>query len=159
MPRVVDLTGKRFGRLTVTGDSGKRTKKGEVVWKCLCDCGTYAYVPANNLRNKTKSCGCKRKALARIRMNENKKDAVFNKKQLEACGVHDSTMECMLNSNPTKNNTTGVRGVYINPKTHKFVAHITYSGNHYYLGTFDTLELAKFARKEAEKKIWGKDLE
>lgn len=59
-----DLTGMRFGKLTVVEDSGKRTKNGTVVWKCVCDCGNTAFVSANNLKSKghpTISCGCERK--------------------------------------------------------------------------------------------------
>ena len=59
-----DLTGMRFGKLTVIEDSGKRTKNGTVIWKCLCDCGNVSLVAANNLKSKTHptiSCGCERK--------------------------------------------------------------------------------------------------
>lgn len=64
-----DLTGKRFGKLTVTGYSHKENKKyrsgcWEAVyyWKCKCDCGNIVIVRANNLKTgNTKSCGCYRK--------------------------------------------------------------------------------------------------
>ena len=35
MAVVKDMQGLVFGRLTVTGDSGFRTKSGEVLWDCL----------------------------------------------------------------------------------------------------------------------------
>ena len=72
-------------------------------------------------------------------------------------GVHDGTADCMLNQKPYKVNTTGVRGVYM--QKGKFRAQIQYKGKKYHIGLFDTLEEAKEARKIAEKKIWGKDLE
>jgi hypothetical protein len=52
-----DLTGKRFGRLTVLEKSGH---SGELVtWKCICECGNIAYVTGKNLNiGSTKSCGC-----------------------------------------------------------------------------------------------------
>lgn len=159
MPNIVDITGKKFGKLVVIEASDKRTNKGEVYWKCLCECGKYTYVPANNLKHKTSSCGCEKKVLARIRMNENKKNPAFIEKQLKACGVHDNTMQCRLNDTPPLNNTSGVRGISLNRKTNKFIAYINYKGRHYHIGSFDTLELAKEARKIAEKEIWGKDLE
>lgn len=53
-----DLTGQRFGRLTVICDSGKR-KRSFVVWRCVCDCGNIAEVKTDSLKSgNTKSCGC-----------------------------------------------------------------------------------------------------
>lgn len=58
---VKDLTGQRFGRLTVIRDRGQRKNKA-VVWKCRCDCGNVAYVRAGCLKSgNTVSCGCKRR--------------------------------------------------------------------------------------------------
>lgn len=54
-----DLTNQRFGRLTVLGDVGKRTKNGKVLWHCLCECGTATFVRADHLKNgSVVSCGC-----------------------------------------------------------------------------------------------------
>ena len=57
MGAFIDLTGKKFGRLTVVE---KLYKKGnEWYWKCQCDCGNFCEVRGVNLRtNRTKSCGC-----------------------------------------------------------------------------------------------------
>lgn len=54
-----DLTGQRFGHLTVLEKTDQRYY-GYVVWKCKCDCGNITYVPMHNLSyNKgIKSCGC-----------------------------------------------------------------------------------------------------
>lgn len=55
-----DLTGMRFGLLTVVESTDKRASNGSVVWKCICDCGNYAEVPINHLtRGHTISCGCR----------------------------------------------------------------------------------------------------
>jgi len=57
MAGLIDLTGQRFGRLTVT----ERTvsQNGTAMWLCMCDCGNDAVVSAHNLRRGvTKSCGC-----------------------------------------------------------------------------------------------------
>ena len=54
----IDLTGQRFGRLTVIERAGL-TSIGGYRWKCQCDCGNISYPPASSLRNgKTRSCGC-----------------------------------------------------------------------------------------------------
>lgn len=58
MPKVIDLTGKRFGNLTVIEMAG-RTKRGEITWRCQCDCGNEKNVVGGSLKNGyTKSCGC-----------------------------------------------------------------------------------------------------
>ena len=59
MPKKIDLTGQRFGRLLVLYECG-RAKNGDVLWKCRCDCGNECVVDGCNLRrgNHTSSCGC-----------------------------------------------------------------------------------------------------
>lgn len=53
-----DLTGRRFGRLTVIAETDER-RKGSVVWLCKCDCGTVKKVSAQGLKcGRTLSCGC-----------------------------------------------------------------------------------------------------
>ena len=53
-----DLTGKRFGKLTVTGRVG-RNAKGKSMWRCLCDCGNEHITTGSSIQNGgTKSCGC-----------------------------------------------------------------------------------------------------
>jgi hypothetical protein len=59
-PRIIDLTGERFGRLLVLGLDDNPGRK-EVHWSCLCDCGTTKSVSRSNLRSgSTVSCGCYR---------------------------------------------------------------------------------------------------
>ena len=54
-----DLTGQRFGRLTVTGSAGKIG--GRQYWNCVCDCGKEKAVEGRHLKSgHTKSCGCYR---------------------------------------------------------------------------------------------------
>ena len=63
------LTSQFFGRLTVLGDVGKRTKNGKVLWHCLCECGTVTFVRTDHLKNGSiTSCGC---------LNEEKKRERF----------------------------------------------------------------------------------
>lgn len=58
MPSLIDLTGQRFGRLTVIRENG-RNSSGKVLWKCLCDCGNEKITHTGNLRNgQAMSCGC-----------------------------------------------------------------------------------------------------
>jgi hypothetical protein len=60
MGRLVDLTGVRFGRLTVVGRC-ESNKSRHISWDCVCDCGSGVTVFGDNLnRGHTKSCGCLR---------------------------------------------------------------------------------------------------
>ncbi len=59
MGRAKDLTGQRFGKLTVQYATEKRADQGSVVWQCLCACGNECEVTARRLlRGKVRSCGC-----------------------------------------------------------------------------------------------------
>lgn len=55
--KLIDLTGRKFGRLTVlcrVPSVNKRTK-----WKCVCECGNEIEVESYNLKTgHTNSCGC-----------------------------------------------------------------------------------------------------
>lgn len=58
MSRCIDLTGKKFGRLTCLQEAG-RDKQGKVVWLCKCDCGAEVVKRGDCLTNgQTTSCGC-----------------------------------------------------------------------------------------------------
>lgn len=63
--RLIDLTGQRFGRLTVIKRTGSyEDDSGHTIptWLCVCDCGNGVVVLGNCLRSgNTKSCGCLRK--------------------------------------------------------------------------------------------------
>lgn len=57
MGAFIDLTGQKFGKLTVI----KRVdNKGEkVAWQCICDCGKHTIVTGTALKSgNSKSCGC-----------------------------------------------------------------------------------------------------
>lgn len=55
MPKFIDRTGKRFGRLTVVGVVQPYCKTNK--WQCICDCGKVKEIHVSNFCN-TKSCGC-----------------------------------------------------------------------------------------------------
>lgn len=57
-PRVRDLTGMTFGRLTAVEPTELRAGTG-MVWRCVCACGTERFVPCGRLTSgNTASCGC-----------------------------------------------------------------------------------------------------
>ena len=56
----IDLTGKVFGKLTVTKNVGS-TSHGQRLWECLCDCGKTTIATTSTLQAKDggkRSCGC-----------------------------------------------------------------------------------------------------
>lgn len=62
MSRVHNLTGKRFGKLTVVKEASKSLSK-QIRWECVCDCGKTSKVDTMNLvTGHTRSCGCLRSA-------------------------------------------------------------------------------------------------
>lgn len=55
--KIIDLTGRRFGKLEVLEYVGR--KRGHSWWKCKCDCGNESIVRYQCLiTGGTKSCGC-----------------------------------------------------------------------------------------------------
>lgn len=58
MGKLIDLTGQRFGRLTVIERAGS-DNFGEATWICKCDCGVKKEIRGKDLRSgHTRSCGC-----------------------------------------------------------------------------------------------------
>lgn len=58
MSELIDLTGKRFGKLIVVCRV-QNNKHNQPQWKCVCDCGNETVVVGQKLRKGiTKSCGC-----------------------------------------------------------------------------------------------------
>jgi hypothetical protein len=53
-----DLTGQRFGKLTVIKKHGHNAKGNRITWECKCDCGNTAIVVGIYLGRRTNSCGC-----------------------------------------------------------------------------------------------------
>lgn len=64
---LTDLTGSCFGRWTVLEYAG-RSKRGEVQYKCRCDCGTERVLRRTSLTSgNSKSCGCLSRDVAKER--------------------------------------------------------------------------------------------
>lgn len=74
MGKFIDLTGQKFGRLTVI----KRLLNNKyhcAMWECKCDCDNIVKISSNSLRSKnTKSCGCLQKERAKQTGFKNKRN-------------------------------------------------------------------------------------
>lgn len=58
MAKLIDLSGKRFGRLTVI-ERGENSKTGQAYWWCFCDCGEVKQFRGTHLTSgRSTSCGC-----------------------------------------------------------------------------------------------------
>ena len=59
----LNLTGKKFGLLTVLEPAENKGKQTN--WLCECDCGNKKSIATTNLRRgDTKSCGCSQSKLS-----------------------------------------------------------------------------------------------
>ena len=59
MADVIDMTGQRFGKLTVVKRHGSACNRA--TWECVCDCGDTRIVSGKYLRNGSAiDCGCSR---------------------------------------------------------------------------------------------------
>lgn len=138
-PPLKDFVGKRFGDLTVVSYAGKKT--GCHVWHCRCVCGNETDVRQSNLQiGHTTSCGC--------RCGVGNMPAEYGTK---VCQIRKMTIP--------SNNRSGVRGVYWDKRTKKWLAQITFQGKKMHIGSYYTIEEAAAARKDAEEKNFGKFLE
>jgi hypothetical protein len=97
--KLIDRTGMRFGRLIVKSDSNERSKRGSVLWFCVCDCGgSTKTIFANLNHGKTKSCGCLAKELSGQRAKK-----LFSKPDV-ICKVDD----CINNTRKGANGYCGM---------------------------------------------------
>lgn len=136
----VDITGRRFNRLTALYPTEKRDAKGFVIWHCRCDCGNETDISYNSLMyTSLVSCGCRKK------------------EHSSTLGTHltrvaDTSLDILKSKKVAVNNTTGHRGVYF--IRGKYVAKINFQKKAYYLGAYDNIEDAIEARKDAEEQLY-----
>lgn len=137
-----ELTGMKFGKLTVMYVTDKKGTSRNKIWHCKCECGNECDIRSNDLlAGKSKNCGCERKEKL---------------KQL----YDEGTIPCKLVSeNTRKTNTSGTTGVWYNKKCQKWQAEIMFKRKKYYLGVYIQKEDAIAARKIAEEKIFGNFLD
>lgn len=67
MTKLIDLTGKRFGKIKVLYKTNPISEKyNRVSWECICDCGTSLVIEGRNLtgaKYQQQSCGCIREKM------------------------------------------------------------------------------------------------
>lgn len=107
VPKREDLTGKRFGRLTVLEYDHNNSYRAPY-WRCLCDCGNEITVRGSELKiGNVKSCGCYHRDVTR-----------------EICTTHGMTntslyrvwrhmKERCINPNSQEYRNYGDRGIFV----------------------------------------------
>ena len=136
----VDITGKRFGRLTALASTGHPDANGSILWKCRCDCGRELELSYNVLTyTSQKSCGCQKK----------EHDQKLHTYLTHVAGT---SVEMLKSKKVPSDNTSGHRGVYL--LRGKYAAKIVFQKKAYFLGSFESLESAVAARKEAEEVLF-----
>lgn len=143
-PPLKDFVGQRFGKLTVLSYAGKRA--GMHRWRCRCDCGNETIVGQTLLQTgKTKSCGCLQKKVI-----------------LDNLNLVDGTSVTRLEAGKKRrirSNTSGYTGVYLQKRTGRWAAQITFQGRTHFLGSYAKKADAIKARQRGEEEYHDKFLE
>ena len=140
----LDLTGQKFGKLTVVAPAanvGSRT-----AWLCQCDCGKEAIVITARLRDGHRtSCGCD---------NEHFGESPAEIGRASLTYVDGTCAEMIRTSTKRCNNTSGVPGVDWMARKGSWRASICFKGKRYYLGSYKLFADAVQARKQAEAEMF-----
>lgn len=110
MSRLIDLTGRRFGKLVVLERSGSRSNNA--CWLCQCDCGNRKVVCGVELRRgEAKSCGCLQKETVRAVMTTHGHNK--NKKRERLYGVWSGMLTRTRNPKSDNYKYYGGRGISV----------------------------------------------
>jgi len=85
--KLIDLTGKVFGRLTVKRRRKKNNKWNQSVWICICSCSPELERSIDGAMlssGKTTSCGCYRREFRRLEYGEASRNRLLNRYKKEA---------------------------------------------------------------------------
>ena len=109
---MIDLVGKKFGRLTVV--EFDRLQNHKTYWKCVCDCGLTVVVKGNNLRSgNTKSCGCLHRESLIKTGHANKKHGEGHDNKTRLYSIWCGMRQRCNNPNRTAYNLYGGKGVKV----------------------------------------------
>jgi hypothetical protein len=62
LPKKIDMTGQRYGKLVVIREGDRTTPSKKIYWLCKCDCGIEKEIIGDSLRKGTStSCGCNKR--------------------------------------------------------------------------------------------------
>ena len=140
----LDLTGQRYGRLTVLVPA--ENIGAHTAWLCRCDCGQDTIVSTRDLRRgRRTSCGCDRPLIDPSPGGYGRASLTY---------VDGTCVEMIRTRTVRCNNTSGVPGVDWVPSKQKWRAAICFKGRRRYLGSYGKFEDAVKARKRAEEELY-----
>lgn len=122
--RFIDLTGVKFGELTVVRKLYK-TKRGSWIWECRCECGKIRKIISSSLKHR-KSCGCLHKLYGKNNpvwkgheeISKASWGRIIDSAALRNCGF-EITIEYAWDLYLFQNKTCALSGLPISfPKTH-----------------------------------------
>ena len=131
---IQDITGNKYGELTVLRYTGEKNKAGNVKWECLCSCGNKTIVSAGDLKSgRVKSYGC---LLYNVHKRQNRYDLsgeygigylrgtndVFYFDKEDFCNVKEHCWRCGGGYIKT---STNINSVHQDISMHRFIMGIT----------------------------------
>lgn len=145
MSNLIDLTGKKFGRLTVmqltTSDA-----LGRSMWICQCTCGNIITVKCTGLTTgTTRSCGC-----LSIESSKHTYKTILSKHQQKVLVEGTNLDHIKLAKKSQRNSKSGSVGVFWNKRINRWIAFLSVSGDRKNLGCFLNKNDAVGARVAAE---------
>lgn len=152
MAKKKDITSMVFGNLKAVKCTGQKNN-GSYLWEFECLlCGKKVVKRINTVTSGAAvSCGCKKIRNLRTKTIQ------------EKLGQINNTNISKISSNKIqKNNTSGYRGVSLHRqkgKSDRWIAYIYFMGIRYHLGSYQNIEEAIKARKDAEEATFGEFLD
>ena len=142
--RRLNLTGQRFGKLTVLSPAGNIN--GLTAWVCRCDCGREIVVLTKRLRDgHSTSCGCDKPSVIPSPGESGRASLTY---------IDGTCVEMIRANTKRRSNTSGVPGVDWQAAKGLWRATIYFKGRRHYLGCYHKFEEAVKARKRAEEELF-----
>ena len=112
MGKFHDLTGQKFGKLTVIEHKGKNAHK-HTLWLCRCECGNKIIIRSGDLvTGSTKSCGCSRQES--LKKHGKRNTRLYN--------IWANMIQRCTNQNIPAYKNYGARGIVVCDEWHKSFA-------------------------------------
>lgn len=141
MTQLQDLTGQRYGFLTVIKYAGSQRNRSS--WLCECDCGNSVVVNQMELvHGDTLSCGCLRSSFGEKRIEEILKQNNFNYQK-----------EYSFNNLVSENNIPLRFDFAVFDKSNNLVCLIEYDGEQHYLDKTDQIWTDTLFKRQQRDKI------
>lgn len=133
MKKIIDLTGSRFGRLTVVRQDGKDNSNRYIMWLCLCDCGRMTRVRGQALKSGgVKSCGCLLKEMLAER-NKIVTTKTHGKTKTRLFNIWTNMKQRCYNQKHKSYKNYGARGIFVCDEwLHDFISFYNWSMSHGY---------------------------